>query len=174
HKYPQLVREMHDGLREWLFPSLPDRAGRQTLLEQLLGTSIPEAMYLLDAVHAALQAPGDVCEFGVAQGATSALLANELRDSGRKLRLYDSFEGLPKPSPQDQLKDDIFQLGSIERYEGEMRCDRQEVEERLRCIGIALEHVQIFAGFVEQTLTPATAPDQVAFAYVDFDFYEPI
>lgn len=174
HKYPQIVREMHDALREWLFPALPETAGRIDLLTQLLGTSIPEAMYLLNALHRSLAVAGDVCEFGVAQGATSALLANELRDTRRRLWLYDSFAGLPKPSPQDQLKDDIFRLGAIERYEGEMRCDQAEVEERLRRIGIARERVAIHAGFVEQTLTPATAPEQVAFAYVDFDFYAPI
>src|SRR5471030_2166984 len=130
-KYPPLVREMHDALRALLFPQLPERAGRAELLARLLGTGIGEAMYVLAELHASLDGPGDVCEFGVAQGATSALLANEIRATEKHLWLYDSFTGLPKPSAKDQLQDDIFGLGSIDRYEGEMRCEVGEVQTRL-------------------------------------------
>src|SRR5690606_12212049 len=133
--YPSLVSQMHDALRALLFPELPVVEGRLELMPKLLGTGIPEAMYMLAELHAAIREPGDVCEFGVAQGATSALLANESRGTTKQLWLYDSFEGLPKPSPQDQLKDDIFNRGSIERYEGEMRCDPRELEFRLAEIG---------------------------------------
>jgi len=117
---------------------------------------------------------GDVLRVqGVGAVVTSALLANELRGTGRTLWLYDSFAGLPAPTPEDQLKDDIFRLGSMERYRGEMACPRAEVEERLRRIGIAPGAVRIVPGFVEDSLA-REAPAQVAFAYVDFDFYAPI
>lgn len=173
-KYPPLVAEMHDALRALLFPQLPECPGRRELMARLLGTGIGEAMYLLNELHAALAGPGDVCEFGVAQGATSALLANELRATGRRLWLYDSFTGLPKPSPQDQLKDDIFGLGSIDRYEGQMRCDGGEVLVRLAQIGITPDRYRVCAGLVHDTLREGAGPDPVSFAYVDFDFYEPI
>jgi hypothetical protein len=173
-KYPPLVREMHDALRTLLFPQLPEQPGRTALLARLLGTGIGEAMYLLAELHAALAEPGDVCEFGVAQGATSALLANEIRATDKQLWLYDSFAGLPRPSPQDRLKDDIFGLGSIEKYEGEMRCDSSEVETRLAQIGFPPERYRVRAGFVEDTLREGTGPAHVCFAYVDFDFYAPI
>lgn len=173
-KYPPLVREMHDALRTLLFPRLPEAPGRAELLAKLLGTGISEAMYLLDGLHAAMADDGDVCEFGVAQGATSALLANEIRRTAKHLWLYDSFAGLPKPSPKDQLKDDIFGLGSMDRYEGEMRCDAVEVQTRLAQIGFPLERYSLRAGLVHETLTPANGPVRVCFAYVDFDFYEPI
>jgi len=173
-KYPPLVRETHDALRTLLFPHLPDCHGRIELLAKLLGTGISEAMYMLAELHAAFRDDGDVCEFGVAQGATSALLANELRASSKKLWLYDSFAGLPKPSAKDQLKDDIFGLGSMERYEGEMRCDPEEVETRLAQIGFPANRYRVRAGLVEDTLLDENGPPQVCFAYVDFDFYEPI
>jgi O-methyltransferase len=173
HKFPGLIREAHAALRTLLFPDLPAGTGREDLLAQLLGTSVSEATYVLASLHRALAVPGDVVEFGIAQGATSALLANELRGTGRVLWLYDSFAGLPAPTPEDRLKDDIFGLGAIERYRGEMACPRAEVEERLRRIGIAPEAVRIVPGFIDQTL-PRAAPDRVAFAYVDFDFYAPI
>ncbi len=173
-KYPALVQELHDALRDQLFPRLPEQEGRTALLARLLGTGISQSMYLLDQLHSTLQEAGDVCEFGVAQGATSALLANEIRAIGKRLWLYDTFTGLPKPSPKDQLKDDIFGLGSIERYEGEMRCDAEEVRTRLSDIGFPEDRFAVRAGLVEATLTPENGPAKVCFAYVDFDFYAPI
>ncbi len=173
-KYPALVSEFHEALRALHFPHVPPQSGRVELMARLLGTGISEAMYVLAELHAAMGDDGDVCEFGVAQGATSALLANEIRDTPKKLWLYDSFSGLPKPSAKDQLKDDIFNLGSIEKYEGEMRCDSAEVETRLAQIGFPPERYAVRAGFVEQTLSEETGPQAVCFAYVDFDFYAPI
>jgi O-methyltransferase len=173
-KYAPLVREMHDALRTLLFPQLPDRAGRPELLARLLGTGIGEAMYVLAELHAAIGDPGDVCEFGVAQGATSALLANEISATAKHLWLYDSFAGLPKPSPKDRLKDDIFGLGSIEKYEGEMRCDAAEVQTRLSQMGFPPDRYHLRAGLVHESLREGTGPATVCFAYVDFDFYEPI
>lgn len=173
-KYPPLVRELHDALRELHFRGLPECPGRTELLARLLGTGISEAMYVLAELHAALGDAGDVCEFGVAQGATSALLANELRTTGKRLWLYDSFTGLPKPSPQDQLKDDIFGLGSMDKYEGQMRCDGEEVTTRLGQIGIGPDRYVVRPGLVDETLREGEGPALVCFAYVDFDFYAPI
>jgi len=172
--YPQLIAQMHDALRQLMFPALPALSGRVELMAKLLGTGIPEAMYLLSALHEALDDPGDVCEFGVAQGATSALLANEIRATDKLLWLYDSFAGLPKPSPKDELKDDIFHLGSIERYEGEMRCNAEEVRFRLAQIAFPAERYTLHAGWIHETLREETGPAKVCFAYIDFDFYEPI
>ena len=109
------VEELETVLCGTLFRSLPPRAGRTELLARLIGTTPTQAMYLLAALHDSLAVPGDVCELGVAQGATSALLANELLDSDRALWLYDSFRGLPAPTAQDVLIDDIFSLGDIKR-----------------------------------------------------------
>lgn len=173
-KYPPLVHEMHDALRATCFPLLPDRPGRKQLMARLLGTGISQAMYLLNELHCAMDQPGDVCEFGVAQGATSALLANEIRGTDKMLWLYDTFAGLPKPSSKDVLKDDIFNLGSIERYQGEMRCEIEEVRVRLNEIGFPETRFRLQPGLVEQTLQPGIGPGKVCFAYVDFDFYDGI
>lgn len=173
-KYPELVREFHDALRDRLFPGLPSCEGRPALLARLLGTGISEAMYLLDQLHASLSEPGDVVEFGIAQGATSALIANEIRPTTKTLWLYDTFAGLPRPHAKDQLKDDIFGLGSIARYEGEMRCEQAEVQTRLAAIGFLESRVRLCPGLVEQTLLPGQGPSTVSFAYIDFDFYAPI
>jgi hypothetical protein len=78
-KYARLVEEVHGLFAEVIFPDLPNCDGRIELMTKLIGTSISEAMYILQYLHKSLDIEGDVCEFGIAQGATSALIANEIR-----------------------------------------------------------------------------------------------
>jgi O-methyltransferase len=115
-----------------------------------------------------------VCEFGVAQGATSALLANEIRDTAKTLWLFDSFAGLPRPGPQDVLIDDIYKLGAMHRYEGQMAEGPGLVLDRLRRIDFPLSRVSIVAGFIEETIRTQPMLMRVCFAYVDLDLYRPI
>jgi hypothetical protein len=156
-----------------LFPK-PVPEGRSELLARLLGTQLAEAVYVINYLHQSLKLPGDVCEFGIAQGATSALLANEIRDTDKLLWLFDSFAGLPKPTEKDTLIDDIFRLGTIEKYQGTMAYGVNEVLERLQAISYPLSRVKIVPGFIENTISLGDLPGRVCFAYVDFDFYEPI
>jgi len=167
--------ELEELYRQFVFSDLPRREGRAELLNELIGTSIGEAIYIIHHLHEAMQIPGDVCEFGVAQGATSCLLAAEIllvRD--RNLWLFDSFEGLPEPSPKDALIDDIFNLGSMKRYKGAMACPESEVRSKLRSIGFPVSRTKVKKGWISETIRASDLPDQVAFAYIDLDFYEPI
>lgn len=63
----------------------------------------------------------------MAQGWTSALIANEILESNKRFHLFDSFEGLPKLSEKDRLKDYIFSIGSIDSYTGAMSSYRENV-----------------------------------------------
>src|SRR5262245_56857176 len=174
----EAATELEALYRQFVLPSLPviapENRRRYELLAQLQGTQLGEAIYLLDALHRSLPLEGAICEFGVAQGATSALIANEIRGSDKTLWLFDSFEGLPHPSSKDVLLDDIFNLGSIEKYAGTMAHGQGEVVSRLKAIDFPLTRVQLVAGFVEETMHYPSLPPLVCFAYVDFDFYEPI
>lgn len=148
---------------------------RAQLLARLMGTPPSEAYYIIQALSKCRDLPGDVCEFGVAQGETSALIANEIAASEKRLHLFDSFEGLPSPTEKDQLQDDIFSLGSMEAYAGAMACPDDMVRARLNAISFPPERYILHKGFIEQLIHTATnLPSQVCFAYVDFDFYEPI
>lgn len=173
-QYLALVGEMEDVFRHFLFTDLPDRPRRTELVSQLIGTQVCEAFYILSALNRALGLEGDICEFGVAQGATSALLANEIRESRKSLWLFDSFEGLPAPTAKDELIDDIFNLGTMAAYEGKMACSATEVRQRLDVIDFPSDRVVVVPGFIEETSKRARLPEQVCFAYIDFDFYEPI
>ena len=168
------VAELEALYRRFVFPDLPARPGRDDLIARLEGTSAGEAIHIVEYLHRSLGVAGDVCEFGVAQGATSALLATEIADGGKQLWLFDSFEGLPRPTEKDVLLDDIFNLGSMERYEGQMAVAQAEVVGRLRAVAFPDARVNIVPGFIEKTILSPRLPDQVCFAYVDFDLYEPI
>jgi len=172
-KYLDAITELYALYRRTLFPALPEIGARAPLMAELLGTSLGEAVYLLDTLRRCLALPGEVCEFGVCQGATSALMANEIISTDKTLWLYDSFQGLPMPGEKDELLDDIFGLGSIEKYHGTMRCGQEVVRGRLKRLGFPEERTRIVPGFLEQTLSGETLPDQVCFAYLDMDFHEP-
>jgi len=148
---------------------------RLKLLARLQGTPPSEAYYIVDALEKSKGVAGDVCEFGIAQGETSALIANEIMGGDKILHLLDSFEGLSKPSEKDQLKDDIFSLGSIEAYAGTMSCPEDMVRSRLESISFPSQKLVIHKGFIDQVLkTDRNLPRAVSFAYIDFDLYEPI
>jgi O-methyltransferase len=148
-----------------------DRIG---LLSRLRGAGVGEGAHLVTCLASVTCLPGDICEFGVGSGATSALLANELRGTGKVLWLYDTFAGLPAPTADDELINDVDQLGSMAAYQGRMRHAQSEVLDRLRSIGVSAEAYRIVAGLFDDTIADERLPKQVCFAYVDFDFYAPI
>lgn len=154
--------------------ALPENETRAELLARLTGTQLGEAFALLHYLNRSETVPGAVCEFGIASGATSALMANEMRAWEKQLWLFDSFEGLPRPTEKDVLIDDIHGVGSMAAYEGRMAFARTGVEQRLKAIAFPPERVVVVPGFIEETATSAHLPEAIAFAYIDFDLYEPI
>lgn len=175
-KYENLIREVEGLYKEFSFKDLPlSDEVRIKLMSELLGTEISEAIYLLNYLNKSFKVEGDVCEFGVAQGATSALLAYEIRKTDKNIWLFDSFKGLAKPSGQDTLiaKDDFANLGSIEDYEGTMSFKVDVVKKRLNDINFPFSRVEIVPGFIEETINLPNLPNKVCFAYVDFDLYRP-
>lgn len=148
---------------------------RTTLLARGKGTRPPEAFFIIKAIERTQNVNGDVCEFGVAQGETSALIANEIHNSNKILHLFDSFEGLPNPTPNDSLINDVFSLGDMSSYQGTMAFPKIQVESRLQAINFPAQQYIIHEGFIEQTLKiDNRLPKKVSFAYVDLDLFEPI
>ena len=130
--------------------------------------------FQLDIFKETIKIKGDICEFGVAQGKTSKLIAYLIRDTEKKFFLFDSFKGLPKPSEEDELKDDIFNLKNIENYEGKMSHEENKVLNELKIINFKNEKLVINKGFFnKKNIANFTIPSKVSFAYLDFDFYQP-
>jgi O-methyltransferase len=148
---------------------------RPKLLARLLGTEPSQAYYIIQSLSRCKEIHGDICEFGVAQGETSALIANEIVSHRDKcLHLFDSFEGLPEPTDKDKLKSDIFSLGSIEAYTGTMAYPEDNVKNLLEAISFPNQRYFIHKGFIEQIINNDDGlPRKVSFAFLDFDFYEP-
>jgi hypothetical protein len=153
-------------------PELELTEDRIDRIAALKGTEPAEGWLLLARLVAALRVPGDVCEFGVAQGLTSAMLANELLSSNRHLWLYDSFEGLPSPTAKDTLIDDPLNLGSLQSYAGAMAYGPELVRDRLRQVGFPNERTHVVPGRVTEAMDRSSVPPAVCFAYVDLDFHD--
>ncbi len=153
------------------FDSLPQVEGREELLLKQSGTGVAAAFYIVRFLQSSLGIEGDICEFGVANGASTALIANEIKPTDKRLWLFDTFEGLPAPTKEDLLIDDIFNFGSIEKYEGQMAHDESEVIQKLDSIRYPADRYSIIKGKVEYTLKGDPLPGKVAFANVDLDFY---
>ncbi|MEH6537316.1 MAG: TylF/MycF/NovP-related O-methyltransferase [Psychroserpens sp.] len=157
------------------FGKIPANKIRTELMKDLSGTPPSEAYFIIHSLYQTRNIEGDICEFGVAQGKTSQLIANEMKDGTKKLHLFDSFQGLPEPTEKDILKDDIFNLGSMKAYAGTISISESLVRNGLEKIQYSENRFVIHKSFIEELIKRKLElfPTAVSFAYIDFDFYEP-
>lgn len=107
---------------------------------------------------------GDLVELGCNQGSTSLALQTLLLKSGqaRGFHVYDSFEGLPPPLPEDGLTPYVA---------GSCATAIEAFATRLQAFGLPLPVMH--PGWFSQTL-PQELPETIGFAYLDGDFYSSI
>jgi len=104
------------------------------------------------------EVPGDVVECGTWKGGGAANLSLICREAGRKLKIYDSYRGLP-PNVE----------GEMELYtEGEYVGTLDEVKENIRRYG-AIESCEFIEGWFENTLPSHNTPVLLAFLDVDLE-----
>ena len=125
-----------------------------------------ETKLLLDELEQCLDLPGDIVEFGCYEGDTSILLADAIRENPDKwLYLYDSFEGLPNKTAEDNSADGW-------RFKpGELKASPDTVRHKFK--KYALPEPVITKGWFNE-LTDSDLPGEIAFALLDGDFYESI
>jgi hypothetical protein len=172
-KFTASVEELYNSFSETILPLPPLDARRIHLLKNLYGTTISEALYILFYLNKSMNIVGDVCEFGIANGATSTLLAYEIKKTSKTLWLFDSFRGLSKPTAKDILINDMFHLGSMDKYEGTMSYSESNVINKLATISFPSKKTNIVKGFIEDTIKNKYLPKKISFAYIDFDLYNP-
>ncbi len=165
--------QIEEGLRATALPKLPQQKNRHSIMVDCINLSL-QPFFLMSYLNEVINVPGDICEFGCSHGASTALFANEILNTEKHIWIYDSFEGLSKPTKKDVLIDDIANLGSIENYQGEMAHPKERVLNRLSKVGFPTPRTHIIPGFIEKTAVTGPLPEKIAFAYIDFDFYEPI
>lgn len=122
---------------------------------------------------------GDLVECGVWRGGSMmamALTLLKLNVQDRELYLYDTFEGMPKPT----AKDFIGQLSAfIEFDKNKISADSsnwcyaslKEVKTALYSTKYPTKKIHFLKGKVENTI-PKTIPNQIAILRLDTDFYE--
>ncbi|HSW66545.1 MAG TPA: TylF/MycF/NovP-related O-methyltransferase [Bacillota bacterium] len=113
--------------------------------------------------------PGGIVELGCYVGTTSLfirrLLDHHHQSDKREFHAYDSFAGLPDKVAQDQSAAGVdFRLG-------ELTVSKKDFLQQFRSSN--LRPPIIHKGWFNE-LTPADVPDQIAFAFLDGDFYESI
>ncbi|QHN43267.1 hypothetical protein GII36_05470 [Candidatus Mycosynbacter amalyticus] len=108
---------------------------------------------------------GDVVEFGCYVGTTSVYLADTLRDAGKHLWLYDSFEGLP-----EKRIEDASPAGEQFRA-GELLATKKELVRNLKQANVPMP--RITKGWFSE-ITPEQVPQQISFAFLDGDYYDSI
>jgi len=102
------------------------------------------------------------------------LIANEILAGGKKLHLFDSFQGLSNPTLEDTLKDDIFSLGQMEAYKGTMSFQKSWVVSRLRAVNFPSDRYILHEGYINDVFEAnIDLPQKVSFAYIDFDLFTP-
>lgn len=123
-----------------------------------------ETAELLRLAERCLDQPGDFVEFGCYKGDTTLLFGKLLAKSAPEKRLfaYDSFAGLPPKTDEDASSaGQAFQAG-------ELAVSKREVVDKLHRAGLG--NVVLKKAWFSD-LTEADLPSEIAFAFVDGDFY---
>jgi O-methyltransferase len=123
--------------------------------------------------------PGEIVECGVWRGGSMMAAALTLLAEGktRRLRLYDTFEGMPPPTEVDRA----IKYGHVSAAEILQNSDRSsaywaiaqldDVRANLQSTGYPSPFVQYIVGKVEDTI-PKRLPEQIAILRLDTDWYE--
>lgn len=123
--------------------------------------------------------PGALVECGVWRGGVMMAMLLEARAHGDKTRhafLYDTFEGLPEPGPQDMGLDgrnphDIYKASQpTDGGSAWCRASLEDVQAGISSIAHPSDQVHYIKGKVEDTL-PLNRPKQIALLRLDTDWY---
>ncbi len=124
---------------------------------------------------------GDFVECGVWRGGSVMMMALALQkfgDTGRRIRCFDTFEGMPTPGDADIRHDTGERAADImavtERDENAViwaLAPLEQVQRNVASTGYPADRITYHKGKVEETL-PAQAPERIALLRLDTDWYE--
>jgi len=123
--------------------------------------------------------PGDIAECGVWNGGSMLLAAKALMhfgDTSRRLFLYDTFTGMPRPDDVDKRWDGIPALPTWERVKAEGGTwgyggTVDMVKLVMRTSGYPEDKLVFVEGMVEDTI-PGAMAEQLSLLRLDTDFYK--
>ncbi len=145
-------------------------------------TSPNRLIALCDSIRYIVQQriPGDIVECGVWRGGSmmaAALMLKQMGQTRRSLWLYDTYQGMSRPSAVDvdhQGRRARHLLDSQDRDNAEsIWCvsSLDEVKSNLAKTAYPPENIHCIVGDVEQTI-PATVPWQISLLRLDTDWYK--
>jgi len=139
-------------------------------------TPLRAADYVLDA-----GIEGDFVECGVFKGASPILMSRVLlrrEITDRDIYLYDTFEGMPKPTEWDvdysgARSMDVWEKTKWDHVDGssDVYCSIEDVKQNLERTPYPKDRFHLIKGKVEDTI-PDTAPAKIALLRLDTDYYE--
>ncbi len=104
--------------------------------------------------------PGDIVECGTWKGGSAANLSLVCKIAGRKLKIFDSFEGLPEGKPGDR---------EAKHYKRGDYCGQlEEVQSNIRRCG-HIDCCEFIKGWFQDTLPNLKTPVFLAFVDVDLE-----
>ncbi len=124
---------------------------------------------------------GDVVECGVWRGGSmmmAALTLLALGDTGRRLVLFDTFEGLPMPDKEKDV--DLWGNSNYDEWTRHRRTDVSSdwacasldaVRENIKSTGYPMDKVVCVKGMVQDTIA-TYLPEAIALLRLDTDWYE--
>lgn len=166
------------------FPTDMDPEFREIYLKCKPYTMTPiERMYsLYKAVEHIVDAkiPGDFVECGVWKGGSTMVIALTLLkkgESGRKIYLYDTYEGMSKPTEADItidkriIADKTWERKKRRNYNMWCYASLEEVRKNMKSTNYPPEDLIFIKGKVEDTI-PKTIPSSISLLRLDTDWYE--
>jgi O-methyltransferase len=134
-------------------PGLSDLI-RSVSLDRDMLISNAEGAQIYRTVRALAAVPGDLAEVGVYRGASSRIIREA--EPSKPFHLFDTFEGLPRPSG----KDEAF-------YEGSYKSSIEDVKNYLK----AYRNLHFYKGMFPETAAPVS-DCRFSFVHLDVDLYE--
>jgi O-methyltransferase len=124
-------------------------------------------LYKLSEEVNRLSLPGDFVECGVYNGGSAAIMASfcEKTELKRNIWLFDSFEGLPKPTEKDGER--------APDYEGWCHGDLAKVKKVFQLMGIPQGCIVVVKGWFQDTFPTVEVP-RIAILHIDADWYESV
>lgn len=155
------------------FRNILTRCSRDTMLSlEALYTLFSSSKYVVTN-----GIPGAIVQCGTWRGGSARLILETLRmslDMNRDVYLYDTFEGMPQPGPEDRhgaTNEPATQI--IHRHPSSGRwlsVPEQVVWSTVVASGYPTEKFRLIKGLVEETV-PGTVPERIALLHLDTDWY---
>jgi len=135
--------------------------------EQINQTRLTIILHNLELIMKNNQLDGDIVELGCYLGTTSLFIARLIQhyQSKRKFYVYDSFQGLPQKSIQDES------IAGQEFQASKLKCSKQDLIKNFKKNNLPLPI--IYKTWFNQ-ISDQQLPEKIAFAFLDGDFYDSI